>query len=57
MIFKTVKKRNRSAAGLLGRMFVDRLNRGLLIDRTKPGSDGKPRKKIAAPRVLGRSLL
>lgn len=46
------RKRGRSASGLLARLFVERLEKGIMIDRTHVHADGKARKKIAAPVAL-----
>jgi hypothetical protein len=47
------KRRGRkSIAGLMGRKFLDRLDRGLVMDRTRPGNDGIFRKTIQAPKGL-----
>ena len=51
MYWKPKRYRN-NKGGLLARNFVDRLERGLLIDRKRVHTDGKSRYKIAAPKAL-----
>ena len=48
----TRNTKRRAAAGRLGSNFMKRLDKGLLIDRTKVHADGKSRKTIPAPKGL-----
>jgi hypothetical protein len=46
------RKRRASTAGLLARLFIDRLDRGVMIDRAQETSRGKPHMTVPAPNVL-----
>lgn len=45
-------KGHKSVSGTMARLFLERLDQGLLIDRTRPSADGQYRKKIKLPPAL-----
>lgn len=54
MQFKIVKKRNRSGSGLLAKMFLDWLDKGLIMNRAIDAQPWDKRRNIKAPRALRR---
>ncbi len=48
----SMNQRKYGRSGLLARKFLERLDAGLVIDRTRACADGKSRKKIQAPAAL-----
>lgn len=49
---KIVKRHNRTSSGLMARMFLDRLDKGIILNRAIEVKEWDKRRNIMAPRAL-----
>jgi len=49
-----VTKRRTSVGSMMARHFIERLDQGVMIDRTKPPRSGGVRTRMVAPKVFRR---